>query len=381
MAGFNHYPDCTCGWCLSQGSHSFSKEQLRNAMRVRDASTLLKRNLANSFTACFVNPNARCPVCFEPVFFYANEFGSRVYFDDLGPPWPKHPCTDNPRLRNIRHVSTSALITRRSAGLTRDLLISVVISNNKEKYNENNPSKTGWDLLIINSINRIGRKNFVSCEHIGKYDGRFMEFYCFSDNLLFNIGDFISKKGDTISFIDKMTLNPADLTIGSEIQSERKIDVDRPAPDLSGVKLPRIIKKKPPNFSENRKKNFTEHQMVESEKIHFHNRHVHVASFCRKFEPIIKSYARSGIRKPRDVSKKLNKEGYRTAFGAYWTPRTTYFLLKLIFSERSIIFDGKKPPIEPKKASLALPLEGGSLTHEQLVSRLEKLGRITISKK
>ncbi|MBX3196426.1 MAG: hypothetical protein KF727_15180 [Microbacteriaceae bacterium] len=29
------------------------------------------------------------------MFFYSNEFGSRVYFDDLGPPWPKHPCTDN----------------------------------------------------------------------------------------------------------------------------------------------------------------------------------------------------------------------------------------------------------------------------------------------
>lgn len=29
-----------------------------------------------------------------PLFFYQNQFGSRVYFDELGPPWPKHPCTD-----------------------------------------------------------------------------------------------------------------------------------------------------------------------------------------------------------------------------------------------------------------------------------------------
>lgn len=35
-----------------------------------------------SIAGCYVNPNARCPVCKEPVFFYANEFGSRVYFDD-----------------------------------------------------------------------------------------------------------------------------------------------------------------------------------------------------------------------------------------------------------------------------------------------------------
>jgi hypothetical protein len=48
-----------------------------------------------SFTARFVNPNARCPVCGDSVFFYQNKYGSRVYFDELGPPWPKHPCTDN----------------------------------------------------------------------------------------------------------------------------------------------------------------------------------------------------------------------------------------------------------------------------------------------
>lgn len=43
----------------------------------------------------WIDPNAHCPVCGAEVFFYSNEFGSRVYFDDLGPPWPKHPCTDD----------------------------------------------------------------------------------------------------------------------------------------------------------------------------------------------------------------------------------------------------------------------------------------------
>lgn len=40
-------------------------------------------------------PNSKCPICQADVFFYRNNQGSRVYFDDLGPPWPKHPCTDN----------------------------------------------------------------------------------------------------------------------------------------------------------------------------------------------------------------------------------------------------------------------------------------------
>lgn len=42
-----------------------------------------------------VRPNAVCPVCGAYVYFYSNDFGSRVYFDEVGPPWPKHPCTDN----------------------------------------------------------------------------------------------------------------------------------------------------------------------------------------------------------------------------------------------------------------------------------------------
>ena len=43
----------------------------------------------------YLNPNARCPVCDQPVFFYRAPGGGRVFFDELGPPWPKHPCTDN----------------------------------------------------------------------------------------------------------------------------------------------------------------------------------------------------------------------------------------------------------------------------------------------
>lgn len=37
--------------------------------------------------------NARCPVCKEAVYFYRNENGSAVFFDEIGPPWTKHPCT------------------------------------------------------------------------------------------------------------------------------------------------------------------------------------------------------------------------------------------------------------------------------------------------
>lgn len=45
--------------------------------------------------ASYVNPNATCPVCGKSVFYYRSPNGGRVFFDDLGWPWPKHPCTDS----------------------------------------------------------------------------------------------------------------------------------------------------------------------------------------------------------------------------------------------------------------------------------------------
>lgn len=57
-------------------------------------SRLRALGAGHSLSSAYVNPNATCPVCGAQVFFYQNESGSKVYFDELGPPWPKHPCTD-----------------------------------------------------------------------------------------------------------------------------------------------------------------------------------------------------------------------------------------------------------------------------------------------
>lgn len=63
-----------------------------------------------SSSSRYVNPNAKCPVCGEDVFFYQNEYGSRVYFDELGPPWPKHPCTDNSAYQFSRKSTSRGVI-------------------------------------------------------------------------------------------------------------------------------------------------------------------------------------------------------------------------------------------------------------------------------
>lgn len=39
-------------------------------------------------------PNSRCPVCSQPVWFFRNERGGCAYFDAVGKPWPLHPCME-----------------------------------------------------------------------------------------------------------------------------------------------------------------------------------------------------------------------------------------------------------------------------------------------
>ena len=71
------------------------QENARERQLLRDYYIFERRR-----AACLLDPNAHCPVCGARVFYYENAFGSRVFFDDLGNGWPKHPCTDNGRSVN-----------------------------------------------------------------------------------------------------------------------------------------------------------------------------------------------------------------------------------------------------------------------------------------
>lgn len=83
----NHPPSCTCGFGgdghLGRISHkAFAKNSLEKTPFFGQYSS-------------FLNPNAKCPECGQNVFYYENSYGSKVWFDDIGPPWPKHHCLDD----------------------------------------------------------------------------------------------------------------------------------------------------------------------------------------------------------------------------------------------------------------------------------------------
>ncbi len=93
MPGHNHYADCMCGWCVK----ARFKRQITRPYFVQT-----RFDTYESFT----NPNAVCPECGAPVFFYQSPYGGKVYFDELGPPWPKHPCTDHSTVGNNSKSAT-----------------------------------------------------------------------------------------------------------------------------------------------------------------------------------------------------------------------------------------------------------------------------------
>jgi len=98
MPGYNHFHDCPCPWCV------------RYRRGGRATSLYKSEGWEPTFTtyASFTTPNASCPVCGASVFFYQSPTGGRVFFDELGPPWPKHPCTDNRSLSVSRLAPGSA---------------------------------------------------------------------------------------------------------------------------------------------------------------------------------------------------------------------------------------------------------------------------------
>lgn len=85
---WNHHIGCTCGWG-GEGHRGRKDNFSGSALRLFENIPPITRYIESH-----TNPNAKCPVCGAAVFFYASPSGGRVFFDDLGPPWPKHPCTD-----------------------------------------------------------------------------------------------------------------------------------------------------------------------------------------------------------------------------------------------------------------------------------------------
>ncbi|MFC4017292.1 hypothetical protein ACFOW4_04955 [Micromonospora sp. GCM10011542] len=146
---------------------------------------------ASSSAAGWISPNAICPVCGASVYFYANQHGSRVFFDDLGPPWPKHPCVDNP----VRYVTT---VGGRQTPSLRDFSV------------ERRPSKLRdrrWKSYAVNDITiEDGQSRIVLRSLNGSVRG---PNWTVSRPLPLRVGDIVFVRAQQMSYFDIDACEPA----------------------------------------------------------------------------------------------------------------------------------------------------------------------------
>jgi hypothetical protein len=123
--------------------------------------------------------------------------------------------------------------------------------------------------------------------------------------------------------------------------------------------------------------------MTEAEMVHFNSDAVGLGQLFAKLEPIVKAYARDQTRKPVDVSRRLNAEGYKAADGALWTPRLVHFLLALMFNDPK---PNKNPEAHLARQAVPAPAETApsrapriSMDDKDGLARLlSSLGRVTV---
>lgn len=112
---WNHPSGCDCGWGGINYGSSPTNHEVEAARAYDEANAEQKRAVTalNPFTT----PNAQCPACNARVWFYQSPDGGRVFFDHIGWPWPKHPCTDHSAERGRSLTSaTGARVTDTDAG-------------------------------------------------------------------------------------------------------------------------------------------------------------------------------------------------------------------------------------------------------------------------
>lgn len=199
-----------CGWCYKTGSNGYSTRHIVVDFDRSYAKRTLKEHGADrSWTACFVVPNASCPVCSAKVYFYKNEHGSRVYFDELGWPWPKHRCTDNARPAARGRVNIPEPFIDRKRGAIAELMEAAQTA--EFDPNATFRSKYGhspFDLLKVLEAARRGFENFIKAQSISPPldEPVFLGFT--SAKTIPPIGEYFSFSGTEASFVNPETLAP-----------------------------------------------------------------------------------------------------------------------------------------------------------------------------
>lgn len=139
-----------------------------------------------------VRPNAVCPVCGAHVYFYSNEHGSRVYFDEVGPPWPKHPCTDN----YGSNMASGLTSSRRNA----PALYTAKIGRRK-LYSERVPASIRSKAFTVNHLRHSGDCTVLALQPI--YQNASPKEWITARQISVPIGQLVFVDNGSMSYMDE----------------------------------------------------------------------------------------------------------------------------------------------------------------------------------
>lgn len=150
----------------------------------------------------YVNPNATCPRCGKSVFFYQSPAGGRVFFNELGPPWPKHgpspwECSreddDNTDQKIPPRFTQPVHDDKPDQTITREILNVIT-----PKWR-----KAGWSPLLLLKANPSGGGVVLDGSELLE-DGKSIE----RKLVQVDIQDTFEESRGGLSFAYSMTMNP-----------------------------------------------------------------------------------------------------------------------------------------------------------------------------
>lgn len=161
--------------------------------------------------ANFTIPNATCPVCGARVFFYQNEHGSRVFFDELGPPWPKHPCTDQENLRLPRAPASPPQPTSHEVpDATRRLLETIL----RDRAEQRTPVlEDGWAPFVIVRRSDRDETSFFTARPLSGASRRRLRFSTAARADLPSADETVYIRDLQLSFFSFELFEPVEVTI------------------------------------------------------------------------------------------------------------------------------------------------------------------------
>lgn len=175
---------------------------LRASNLSRNRQDIDKHPAARVETDRWADPNAKCPLCGAAVYFFADRFGGRVYFDEVGPPWPKHPCPLDTRVASPGRAVSPSFSEKR---LRR-------VNTRSAQHSSPTQGPATRSSIVVQSWHYSGR-TLVEVRQPG--EGADTELWVIPQGLVFESGQVLFRVENRFSYLNTRRLQALTVEIDS----------------------------------------------------------------------------------------------------------------------------------------------------------------------